>query len=182
MMKKILAVIALMVSHMAYGQTITDVDAFQAGKDIVIEYTIEAPYGTSQSARFSVVPSVSTDGGRNFTPISRVSGDLENLASGKGKRIVWRVLEEHDQFVHSNVVFKVDIAQVTQVEPLIHENPATQVVNSSQPQSGEDYYRKGQECEKAKKYAEAIKYYRIASQKGYKQADARIQQLQLNFW
>ena len=169
-MRKIFALIALLVSNIALGQTISGVDAFQEGDNIVIEYSLNAPYEMAQGSRFSVVPSVSTDGGRNFTPLSRVSGDLENLASGVGKRIVWRVLEEHESFVHSNVVFKVDIAQVTQV------------VNSAQPQSGEDYYRKGQECEKAKKYAEAIKYYRIASQKGYKQADAKIQQLQLNFW
>ena len=169
-MRKIFALIALLVSNIALGQTISGVDAFQEGDNIVIEYSLNAPYEMAQGSRFSVVPSVSTDGGRNFTPLSRVSGDLENLASGVGKRIVWRVLEEHESFVHSNVVFKVDIAQVTQV------------VNSAQPQSGEDYYRKGQESEKAKKYAEAIKYYRIASQKGYKQADAKIQQLQLNFW
>lgn len=169
-MRKIFSLIALLVSNIALGQTISGVDAFQEGDNIVIEYSLNAPYEMAQGSRFSVVPSVSTDGGRSFTTLSRVSGDLENLASGVGKRIVWKVLDEHESFVHSNVVFKVDIAQVTQV------------VNSAQPQSGEDYYRKGQECEKAKKYAEAIKYYRIASQKGYKQADAKIQQLQLNFW
>lgn len=169
-MKKILAVIALMVSHLAFGQTITGVDAYQDGNDIVIEYSISASYETASGSRFSVVPSVSTDGGKNFAVLSSVSGDLDNISAGVGKRIVWKVLKDCRSFVHTNVVFKVDIAGVTQV------------VSSSQPQSGEDYYRKGQECEKERKFADAIKYYRIASQKGYKQADTRIRELQLHFW
>ena len=182
MMRKIFALIALLVSNIALGQTISGVDAYQEGENIVIEYSLNAPYETASGSRFSVVPSVSTDGGRSFTTLSRVSGDLNNLYAGQGKRIVWRVLQEYESFVHSNVVFKVDIAHVTQVKPVAQENPAAQVVNSALPQSGEDYYRKGQECEKAKKYADAIKYYRMASQNGYKQADAKIQELQLKFW
>ena len=50
------------------------------------------------------------------------------------------------------------------------------------PTPGADYYRKGEECERNKRYADAIKYYRQASQKGYKQADERIKALQLHFW
>jgi len=160
-MKKFLIVFALLVSNISLAQTITGVDAFQSGNEIIVEYAISA--SATSDSHFSVVPSFSTDGGRNFTVLKNISGDVENVSSGTGKKIIWRVLEEYDSFVYPNVIFKVDLV--------------TTVSNSA-----EEYYKKGMQCEQNKKYADAIRYYRLASEQGHKQADERIKALQLYFW
>lgn len=160
-----------MVSNLSFGQVITGVDAFESGNNIVIEYNIESDGGTVSGDRFAVVPSFSTDGGKTYTELRSVSGDLENVPAGTGNRIVWRVMEDYREFVHPQVIFKVEFKT--------SESGDAQFGGST---AGDDYFRKGIECEKEKRYADAIKYYRLASKYGNKEADARIRALQLHFW
>ncbi len=178
-MKKILSILILLLSNVAVAQHVTDVDAYQLGDKIIVEYAISGPESPSSGSRYSVVPSFSVDGGRNYMVLRSISGDLSNVNVGRGKRIEWRVLEDYDSFVHPEVIFKVDIYGGGSDTADVQERKAE---SSSTLESGADYYRKGQECEKNKRYADAIKYYRQASQKGYKQADERIRALQLHFW
>ena len=99
-MKKILSILILLLSNVAVAQHVTDVDAYQLGDKIIIEYAISGPENPSSGGRYSVVPSFSVDGGRNYTALKSISGDLMNVNVGRGKRIEWRVLDEYDSFVH----------------------------------------------------------------------------------
>lgn len=153
-----------LASNLASGQTITGVDAFQSGNEIIVEYNIEGTPGLPANTLFSVIPSFSTDGGKQFTALRSISGDIKDVPARSGNRIIWRVTEDYVSFVHSNVIFKVDFA------------------GTPPRQTADEYYLKGQECEKAKKYADAIKYYRLSAQNGNKMAEKRIRELQLYFW
>ena len=166
-MKRILFVLVLFLPAISFAQHIENVDAYQSGNKIIIEYSIVGNGAIASDDRFSVVPSFSTDGGNRYTVLKSVSGDLSNVLAGDRKRIEWRVTEDYESFVHSSVVFKVDLK--------------SEKSESSQSQ-GEEYYRKGLECEKAKKYADAIRYYREASKRGHNKAEERIRALQLHFW
>ncbi len=89
-----------------HAQSVRDVEMTQEGKNIIIEYVLEA--NTPQEIRLSV----STDGGRSFSaPLRKVTGDVgRGIRSGK-KRIEWRVLEEVDELVSERVVFMVEIVE-----------------------------------------------------------------------
>lgn len=180
-MKRILILFAVIVSNLSFGQAIKDVDAYQSGNEIVIMYTIDGSASLPAGRRFNVVPSFSIDGGKKYTQLKSVTGDLYNLSVGNSKIIRWKVLQDYASFVHSNVIFKVDLNAV-QSTGSTYKPASSYNSPSSSSGTGEDYYRKGEECERNKKYAEAIKNYRIASQKGYKKADERIKALQLKFW
>lgn len=166
MMGRIYFILAIMMlSVTAFGQTITDVDAFQDGNIIVVQYSIDGAGYSPSNGPLSVVPSFSVDGGKSFTVLKSISGDLKNLSAGRGYRIRWRVLDDYVEFVQNHVIFKVEFAG--------------RPVASSK---GDVYYRRGQECEMNKKYADAITYYRLAAQNGNKKAEERIKALQLYFW
>lgn len=89
-----------------HAQSVRDVEMTQEGKNIIIEYVLEA--NTPQEIRLTV----STDGGRSFSaPLRKVTGDVgRGIRSGK-KRIEWRVLEEVDELVSERVVFMVEIVE-----------------------------------------------------------------------
>ena len=167
-MKRVFFIIAMLWANISFAQTVTDVDAWQEGNNIVVGYSLEAPGNIPKNMQIRVLPSCSTDGGKTFYALKSVSGDL-TVSPGTGKRIIWNVLNDFDEFVENNVLFKVEILMMN-------------AGNGSESLKGADYYRRGQECERAGKYADAIKYYRKASEKGYRQADERIKALQLHFW
>lgn len=185
-MKRILILLAFIVSNVCSGQTVTAVDAYQSGDDIIIMYSV----GGTSYKKFNVVPSFSTDGGRNYTQLKSVTGDLKNLYAGDDKVIRWKVLQDYTSFVHSSVIFKIDLKLVQTTSSSTYSSSSYNSSSSSSKTSssssysaeGESYYIKGQECERNKKYSEAIKNYKLASQKGYKKADERIKELQLKFW
>lgn len=178
-MKKILPILIMLLSNVMFAQHITGVDAFQSGDKIIIVYSLSDQENFGSGSRYSVVPSFSVDGGISYTVLKSISGDLKNVSAGNGKRIEWRVLNDYDAFVHPNVMFKVDIYDSVSGAA---DGDVRMSESVSALESGADYYRKGQECERNKRYADAIKYYRQASQRGYKQADERIRALQLHFW
>ena len=84
---------------------VRDVSCRQDGDKIVISYNLKK--------KADVDVFCSTDGGRTFKRIFRVSGDVGyGIAPGK-KEVVWCVLEEHDNLV-GDVCFKVEATETGQ--------------------------------------------------------------------
>ncbi len=165
-MRSVCFIIALLLADVSFAQTVTNVDAYQDGNNIVIAYSLHGAGHLQKNAQITVLPTCSMDGGKTFFGLKSVSGDLRTFP-GPDKKIIWNVLNDVEEFVGENIVFKVEI---------------TGYEGTAESSEGADLYRRGQECERNGKYAEAIKYYRLASRKGYKQADERIMALQLHFW
>jgi len=74
-------------------------------KNLEITYDFEVPEGEI----FTVSVAVSTDGGKTFSIKPKaVEGDVgDDIKSGAGKRIVWRVNEDIDRLESDNVVIEV---------------------------------------------------------------------------
>ena len=85
----------------SFGQTVSNVDAYQEGKNIIITYDID---------KAGLVSDVycSTDGGRNWgAPLKQVTGDVNKQVSAGSHRIVWDVLSEREKLAGANICFKV---------------------------------------------------------------------------
>lgn len=88
------------------GQRVRDVEMTQSGKNVIIEYTLEA------SSPQEIKLYVSKDGGRSYSaPLRKVSGDVGKGIKAGRKRIEWRVLEEVDELVGDRIVFMVEIVE-----------------------------------------------------------------------
>ena len=102
-MRKIFAfALFALVALIGAGQTVSDVDAYQEGKTIVVTYhtdkagTIDAVY-------------CSTDGGRTWgEPLRSVTGDVGKRVPAGEHRIVWDVLADREKLTGSNICFKVE--------------------------------------------------------------------------
>jgi sulfatase modifying factor 1 len=105
-MKKLLFILLFFQFSFVSAQRVSSVELSQEGKNIVIEYLLEA------EAPQEILLYFSTDGGKTFSkPLQKVSGDVgKGVAAGK-KRIVWNVLEEVPELVGDNIVFMVEIAE-----------------------------------------------------------------------
>lgn len=79
---------------------VSSVNAYQEGKNIVITYQL--------SKQTDIKVSVSTDGGKNFSTLKKVIGDVGKDIKKGDKNITWRVLEEFEKFDYDNVCFKVE--------------------------------------------------------------------------
>ena len=88
-----------LVTYSLYAQTVTNVDAYQDGKEIVITYELDVK--TTTKAFYSV------DGGKTFVPISEVNGAIGKDAHAGANKFRWNVLKEVEQISSNNVVFKV---------------------------------------------------------------------------
>ena len=85
----------------SFGQTVSNVDAYQEGKNIIITYDID---------KAGLVSDVycSTDGGRTWgEPLRQVTGDVNKQVSAGSHRIVWDVLSEREKLAGANICFKV---------------------------------------------------------------------------
>ena len=79
----------------------SNVDAYQEGKNIIITYDID---------KAGLVSDVycSTDGGRTWgEPLRQVTGDVNKQVSAGSHRIVWDVLSEREKLAGANICFKV---------------------------------------------------------------------------
>ena len=86
----------------SFGQTVSNVDAYQEGKNIVITYSL------SEAGMVSAVY-CSTDGGRTWgAPLRHVSGDVNKSVSAGSHRVVWDVLSEREHLKGENICFKVE--------------------------------------------------------------------------
>ena len=85
----------------SFGQTVSNVDAYQEGKNIIITYDID---------KAGLVSDVycSTDGGRTWgEPLKQVTGDVNKQVPAGSHRIVWDVLSEREKLAGENICFKV---------------------------------------------------------------------------
>jgi len=99
MMKKIFTIIwVLFAINLSYSQRVTNIEPKQAGDNIEISYYLD------KEAKIEIF--ISENGGR-FTKITKVTGDVGDPVSAGRKKIVWNVLEEYDNFIGNNIVFKV---------------------------------------------------------------------------
>ena len=87
----------------SFGQTVSNVDAYQEGKNIIITYDID-------KLGFVDLVNCSTDGGCTWgAPLQHVSGDVNKQVPAGSHRIVWDVLSEHEKFEGANICFKVEV-------------------------------------------------------------------------
>ena len=98
--KFILFWISQILSFPLLAQTVSNVQAEQVGKQIVITYSLD------KQADISVC--YTTDGGKTFSaPLKQVTGDVgKNIAAGN-HTITWNVLEEVDKLIADDIMFVV---------------------------------------------------------------------------
>lgn len=90
----------------SFGQTVSNVDAYQEGKNIIITY--ETDKAGSVGDVFC-----STDGGSTWgEPLRQVTGDVNKQVSAGNHRIVWDVLSECEKLAGANICFKVEVNSV----------------------------------------------------------------------
>lgn len=89
----------LLIASPLSAQTVTNINAQQEGRDIVVYYDLSDKADISLDVRFN---------GRK-QKISMLSGDIgKSIESGNRKKIVWHVLDEKGStFLQNNVVFTV---------------------------------------------------------------------------
>ncbi len=93
----------LLGSVQTIGQTVSNVQVTQEGKEVVIRYVLT---GTSES---TIKLFISEDQGNTWQEITNgLSGDIgKNVNTGWDKRIRWNVLATRDRLVGSHIMFKV---------------------------------------------------------------------------
>lgn len=90
----------------SFGQTVSNVDAYQEGKNIIITYD------TDKAGSVGDVY-CSTDGGRTWgEPLRQVTGDVNKQVPAGNHRIVWNVLSEREKLAGANICFKVVVNSV----------------------------------------------------------------------
>ena len=87
----------------SFGQTVSNVDAYQEGKNIIITYE------TDKAGSVGDVY-CSTDGGHTWgVPLKQVTGDVNKQVQAGSHRIVWDVLSEREKLAGANICFKVEV-------------------------------------------------------------------------
>ncbi len=82
------------------AQNITDVKAYQSGKNIIITYHLDK--------QTNIKVQVSTDKGKTYSkPLKKVSGDVGDAVQPGNNRIVWEVLSENENYDGKIMSFKV---------------------------------------------------------------------------
>ena len=86
----------------SFGQTVSNVDAYQEGKNIIITYD------TDKAGSVGDVY-CSTDGGRTWgAPLKQVTGDVHKAVKAGKHRITWNLLAEAYDLKGNNICFKVE--------------------------------------------------------------------------
>ena len=91
----------------SFAQKVSDVTARQVGKQIHITYTLDEP------AEISLY--LSTNGGESYIKLIKVSGAVGQSVTSGRNTIVWNVLEERENLVGNDIVFKVRAEATTTV-------------------------------------------------------------------
>lgn len=85
----------------SFGQTVSNVDAYQEGKNIIITYDTDKAGSVGDAY-------CSTDGGCTWgAPLKQVTGDVNKQVQAGSHRIVWDVLSEREKLAGANICFKV---------------------------------------------------------------------------
>lgn len=100
--RQLVIILALFVNvNFLLAQRVSQVSVKQEDNVVKIFYHLDRP------ADISVY--VSTDGGRSFTILNKVSGDVGKTVGPGNKMIVWDVLAEMDKLVGDDIQFKVRV-------------------------------------------------------------------------
>ena len=149
----LLLLISLIFSiSMAYSSnSVSSVNAYQEGKNIVITYQL--------SERSNISVYVSTDGGKKYSSIMNISGDFGKNVSSGAKRIIWNVLADYEEFNFPEVCFMVLSFNAESVKNNGHEYVdlglpsgtkwATTNVGASSPEGYGNYYAWGETTTKS---------------------------------
>ena len=99
----------------SFAQKVTDITARQVGKQIHITYTLDEP------AEISLY--LSTDGGESYIKLIKVSGAVGQSVTSGRNTIVWNVLDERENLVGDDIVFKVraEGATVTDIDGNVYK-------------------------------------------------------------
>ena len=90
----------------SFGQTVSNVDAYQEGKNIIITYDTD-----KEGSVGGVFCSI--DSGRTWSkPLRQVTGDVNKQVQAGSHRIVWDVLSEREKLAGENICFKVEVNSV----------------------------------------------------------------------
>ena len=90
----------------SFGQTVSNVDAYQEGKNIIITYDTD-------KEGYAGGVYCSTDGGNTWSkPLRQVTGDVNKQVQAGSHRIVWDVLSEREKLAGANICFKVEVNSV----------------------------------------------------------------------
>ena len=85
----------------SFGQMVSNVDAYQEGKNIIITYDTDKDGSVGDVY-------CSTDGGRTWSkPLKQVTGDVNKQVPAGSHRIVWDVLSDREKLAGANICFKV---------------------------------------------------------------------------
>ena len=96
-----LLLLSVFTAVCAFGQTVSNVDDYQEGKNIIITYNTDKA-GSGGDVYCS------TDGGHTWgVPLKRVTGDVNKQVQAGSHRIVWDVLSDREKLAGANVCFKV---------------------------------------------------------------------------
>jgi formylglycine-generating enzyme required for sulfatase activity len=92
----------LVLSVLCAAQKVSNIRAEQRGQDVVVLYSLE----TNSPCEVSLL--LSQDNGRTWgAPLKRVSGDIGRNISEGDKEILWKVLEERENFAGEMFKFKI---------------------------------------------------------------------------
>jgi uncharacterized protein (TIGR02145 family) len=88
------------------AQSIANVRATQAGQKIEINYDL---INAGANQQFDIAVYCSVNGGYAWgIPLKKVEGDVgKGVTAGQNKKIVWFVLNERDNLIGENIVFKI---------------------------------------------------------------------------
>lgn len=93
--------LSVFTAFCSFGQTVSNVDAYQEGKNIIITYDID-------KLGFVDLVYCSTDGGRTWgEALRQVTGDVNKQVPAGSHRLVWNVLAEREKLSGANICFKV---------------------------------------------------------------------------
>lgn len=100
-MKRITIFLSLCIASFAtaMAQNVSNVTTSQSGSDIIISYDLD------KEADIHI--SYSIDGGRNYTQLQKVDGDIGMNVSKGRKHATWHVTAETESFHHNDVRFMV---------------------------------------------------------------------------
>lgn len=117
-MKRVLITIVLLLFYLAlslpaYARKVTNVRTYQEGKTVVITYDLDEDamidltiiYGNGSTLGIY-------KNNKSGSNAKGISGDVGYVKQGKGKRIVWDVLQDSENFICENTRFKVDANSV----------------------------------------------------------------------
>lgn len=91
------------------AQQVINMKAIQEGDNVVITYDISSD---KVGQTFDIKVECSADSGKTFTitPLT-LTGDLKEISTGNGKRIVWDVLSERQELAGDQFVFQLDMSE-----------------------------------------------------------------------